>query len=202
MSCLARFRARLRVEEGWGLIELLAAMVVLAIAVGALLSVFSASVVALRRAGVRGTATVLAEKQMELYRKVAWDEIRLDSGQLATAPAPYTDARGTFGDDWFPAAGGDVVDGATGAGALATLDCGTTPPSECLPVQDIVGPDRHHYRIDTYIKEGATPEVRTVWVAVYELNADGTLKADSSGNVVRPLARAASSFSWYDYGTG
>jgi len=194
-------------EEGFGLIELLAAMTVLAIAVGALLTAFSSSFIALRRGAVRGTATVLAERQIELYRKLAWYEIRIDGDQLASAPAPYLTASST--DTWFPTDPlTQVKDGAYSGDPPLTIDCAEPPnpvlEPECQPVQYVVGPDRHRYRVDTYIQaESYTAPIRTVWVAVYELKADGiTLSTDAEGNVRPPAARASSSFASFDYVTG
>ena len=63
-----RLRRRTAADDGFGLIELLIAMTMLAIAVGALLTVFASSAVSLRRAGQKGTALTLADTQMEKYR--------------------------------------------------------------------------------------------------------------------------------------
>lgn len=196
-------RALARRQEGFGLIELLASMVILSIAVAALLTAFTASDLSLRRAGDRGTATTLAERQLELYRKLAWEEIRIDASQLSVAadvPAPYLTASAT--DDWFPKLppadpNPQVADGSDG-----TLPCPLPPavvvPPECDPVQQtVLGPDHHLYRIDTYIKyeESAdgTPitSVKRVWVVVYQVNGDGSLGSR--------LARASSSYARFNY---
>src|SRR4051794_16189267 len=72
-------------EEGFGLIELLIAMVVLQIALLAIVGAFSAGAVGLARASRLNTAAVLADTQMELYRAMPYDAIGLD-----TASAPTT----------------------------------------------------------------------------------------------------------------
>ena len=60
---------RLRTDEtGFGLIELLMAMGILAIAISAQLAVFSSSYTSLSRANMKGTAVTVADKQMETYR--------------------------------------------------------------------------------------------------------------------------------------
>jgi len=190
-------RALARRQEGFGLLELLTSMVILAIAVAALLTVFTASASSLRRAGDRGTATTLAERQLELYRKLAWNEIRIDASQLLVAadvPAPYLTAYAT--DPWFPSnPGTQVADGSDD-----TLFCPSTPvPPECDPVQNVIGPDNHRYRIDTYIqfdKTESTPStpittIKRVWVVVYRLNGDGSLGSR--------LARASSSYARFNY---
>src|SRR5450759_919681 len=122
-------RALARRQEGFGLIEFLTAMVILAIAVSALLTVFTAAGLSLRRAGDRGTATTLAERQLELYRKLAWEEIRIDTNQLADALDPYLTSNPP--DLWFPLDPLDpnlqVTDGS---------NCSPVPfPDPCDPVQ-------------------------------------------------------------------
>jgi type II secretory pathway pseudopilin PulG len=59
-----------RGQSGQGLIELLAAMTLLSVAVAGLLAAFSASVISLRHSGHEGTALTLADRQMEAYRSL------------------------------------------------------------------------------------------------------------------------------------
>jgi type II secretory pathway pseudopilin PulG len=79
-----RLQARLRQEDGMGLIELLAALAMLTIAMTALLSAFTSSVVSLKRTGVEGTALTVADRQMETYRTLPFSCVKLNSG---TAPS-------------------------------------------------------------------------------------------------------------------
>lgn len=72
-------------EEGFGLIELLIAMVVLQVALLALVGAFGAGATALGRADKVNTAATLADQQMELYRSMPYTAIGLD-----TAGAPTT----------------------------------------------------------------------------------------------------------------
>ena len=82
MRRVESIRTKAHRQEGFGLIELLASMVVLSIAVAALLTAFTSSTRSLGRAGERGTATTLVESQLELYRKLAWDEICIKPGTI------------------------------------------------------------------------------------------------------------------------
>src|SRR5262249_10905399 len=71
---------RLRNDEmGFGLIELLMAMGVLAIAISAQLAVFSSSYTSLSRANMKGTAVTMADKQMETYRTLPYSCVYLTS---------------------------------------------------------------------------------------------------------------------------
>ena len=64
--------ARLQSEEGMTLIELLIAMVVMAIGISAIVAGFSSGILAVNRAKLTSTVGALADKQMELYRQAAF----------------------------------------------------------------------------------------------------------------------------------
>ena len=72
-------------EEGFGLIELIIAMVVLQVALLAIIGAFGTGAAALGRSATLNTATALADQQMELYRAMPYNAIGLD-----TAGAPTT----------------------------------------------------------------------------------------------------------------
>src|SRR6185312_14631687 len=61
-------RVRLRSEQGFGLIELLMAMVMLNIGILAVVAAFNSGIFALNRASRITTASALADSQMEAYR--------------------------------------------------------------------------------------------------------------------------------------
>jgi Tfp pilus assembly protein PilV len=131
-------RVRLRNEGGFGLIELLIAMVVLNVGLLALVASFNSGIVTLQRASRITTAAVLADQQMEVYRAIAWANIRLETTAAATADTEVTPYRSDVGRQ-YPAA--QVT--------------GTCSPLvvECTPQQTVTGADRRSYRIDTYIVE-------------------------------------------------
>ena len=66
-------------ETGFGLLELLIAMGVLAIAISAQLAVFSSSYTSLSRANMKGAAVTVADKQMETYRTLPYSCVYLTS---------------------------------------------------------------------------------------------------------------------------
>jgi type II secretory pathway pseudopilin PulG len=160
MSCelplLARLRARVADEHGFGLIELLISMSMLTIAIGALVTVFVSSAVSLRRAGEKGTALTLADTQMEKYRTRTFTSVRID-GTLIPGSGTYVTAHST--DSTIPPSTNQAVAGSNGDAA-----CTTPEPAACLPVQNVTGPDGHTYRIDTYVNyvnNDATLSIRT-----------------------------------------
>jgi type II secretory pathway pseudopilin PulG len=71
------------------MLELLIAMAILNIGAFALVGVFNASGVAMRRAGDTAAATVVADKQMELYRSLQNCAIWLDQWIMPAAGSQY-----------------------------------------------------------------------------------------------------------------
>jgi prepilin-type N-terminal cleavage/methylation domain-containing protein len=169
-SAWARLLTRLRSEEGFGLIELVMAMTVLSIAIAAQLTVFEASFTSLHRASRKGTAVMLADKQMEIYRTIAYSCVYLTSGS---------------GDSTYSADTAYSASQVTGTGCSPA----TTPPTSATTAsQTVTGPDGLSYRIDTYIVS-TTPTggraMKKVTVVVRRVAA---------GTVGTVLARASSTF--------
>jgi type II secretory pathway pseudopilin PulG len=110
VSLRARFAAA-RSEEGFGLVELLIALTVLTIGIGATLAVFTSSLVALRHTSRAGTALTIAERQLEAYRAMPFacvprgGSIAPMPGSCSDAPAyagfpnPYAASQTVSGDD-------------------------------------------------------------------------------------------------------
>jgi Tfp pilus assembly protein PilV len=123
-------RALLRREGGFGLIELLMAMTMLNIGLLAVIAAFSSGIVSLNRASRVTTAAVLADGQMELYRALTYDAIRLEASSIPLT-TPYT------------------TDTAFNASQVTGVCPGT--PDECNASRQATGADRKDYRVDTYI---------------------------------------------------
>jgi type II secretory pathway pseudopilin PulG len=169
-------RTRLRAEAGMGLVELLIAMTILAVALLALVAAFSSGALTLRRAGQTSTASALANQQMELYRGLKYCSIRLDdaAGNVPST-APYTT------DSAY--SGTQVLDSAVCGGSAQP--CAAGPPAECDASRDVTGPDNRLYRVDTYIVH-ETPtggrELKKVTVVVRDadnLTATGLVRTSS-----------------------
>ena len=147
---------RLRRDDGQGLIELIVALTILAVGIGAVLTVLTGSALSLERSDQKGTALTLAETQLELYRNLAYADIRLDDASWSSAPLtnpadPYFTAHTS--DSTIPsgAEAGEVIDTGTDIDTgMANTTCVGTPP-ECQAVRTVTGPDHRQYRIDTYI---------------------------------------------------
>jgi type IV pilus modification protein PilV len=126
-------RRRLRREEGFTLVELLIAMIVLTVGILALVAAYTSGYLALNRATRISSATVLADSQMERVRALAYSNIKLNTscGTSCTEDSTYTS------------------DPAYSSTAQVT-GCATTDVS-CLPTQTKTGPDGKSYRLDTYV---------------------------------------------------
>lgn len=159
--------ARLRQEGGFGLIELLMTMTILNVGILAVVAAFNTGSVAIRRSGAIATASVLADKQVELYRALTYDGIALSSSSIPTT-APYTT---------------DPAYSAT----QVTTSCTTPLPDQCSASRTTTGPDHRSYRVDTYIVDdhpaATSRTVRKVTVVVRD-----------ALNVNRVLARETSTF--------
>lgn len=165
---------RLRRDEGQGLIELIVALTILAVGIGAVLTVLTASALSLQRSDQKGTALALAETQIELYRNVSFGEIRLADASFSAAPLtngsdPYFTANGSDSSIPSGSKSNQVTDLAAGS-----VPCGATPPPECQPVQTVTGPDHRLYRIDTYVTN-VTP------------TSDGTSSGTQVGNAIKQV---------------
>jgi hypothetical protein len=73
-------------EEGVMLIELLIAMLLMAIGIAALVAGFSSGILAVNRASLTSTAGSLADQQMELYRQAPFTSLPVTL-QAATTPS-------------------------------------------------------------------------------------------------------------------
>jgi type II secretory pathway pseudopilin PulG len=167
-----------RSEGGFGMIELLITMLILNIGILAVVASFNAGIVTLNRASRVTTASVLADQQMELYRAITYDSIRLAP---ATIPgtAPYT------------------TDPAYSATQITIPTCaGPSYPDECNASRVVTGADGRSYRMYVYIvqvtpNEGQTNEGRPV--------KQVTIVVRDANNLGRLYVRQASTF---DQSTG
>ena len=174
---------RLRGERGFGMLELLMAMTMLNIGILALVASLQSGTVALRRAGKVSTASVLADSQMELYRGLKYSAIAFDTTQWNTATGVST----------YTADPAYYANQSPQPSTPATLTCATpiSAHPECQPIQSITGPDRHRYRVDTYL--------------VYDTPTNGrqlikvTVVARDADDLTHFLARETSTF---DQSTG
>jgi Tfp pilus assembly protein PilV len=140
-----RLLSRLRAEDGFGLIEILLAMIFITIAIMVLVSGFASATVAVNRASRISTAGVIADSQMERFRAMSYAWIGLDT-------AGGTDALYT-GDTACVGAGCSNVAPTSGASACrAGGAVFVVYPKNCAASQTTTGPDGRSYRLDTYVR--------------------------------------------------
>ncbi len=162
---------RARDEQGFGLVELLAAMMLLMIGILALFAMFESGIRTIKRASTVTTAGALADREMENFRAITYDSIGLPDGLVAGGAPPYTS---------------DPAYQATAANRVALNACGTPPCTTKVPVQTLTGADGKSYRVDTYVAWQTVAAGRAVkLVSIVVRDAADTSKV---------WARTASSF--------
>jgi Tfp pilus assembly protein PilV len=184
-------------EAGFGLVELLIAMVILQIALLALVGAFSAGSVALGRASHVSTGIELANQQMELYRSMPYDAIGLDTAGAPTTgsyvadtsvcPASQTPVCGNTPprNNLQPSTATWSCTAATGATSVSTYYSanGVNP---CIADRSVTGassPDGHAYSVDTYILWTASTTTVRASKRVSVVVRDGTTKAQLAKEV-------------------
>src|SRR6266511_3487810 len=137
---------RARDESGFGLLELLMAMVMLNVGILAIVGAFSSGNVALARANRISTGAALANKQMEVYRGLKYDNILFVTSEWnsAIADSTYTSDEVYQQNMENPIAPKALVSTVT--------TCPTNvPASACDPSYTTTGADHRSYRVDTYL---------------------------------------------------
>jgi Tfp pilus assembly protein PilV len=172
---------RARDESGFGMLELLMAMVMLNVGILAIVAAFSSGNAALSRANRISTAGALANKQMEVYRGLKYDNIVFLTSEWnsAIADSTYT-ADTTYQQNMSsPVAPKALV-------ATVSTCPANVPASACDPSYTITGADHRSYRVDTYLYFD-TPsygnQLRTVTVVIRDPD-----------DLTRTFARVTSTF--------
>jgi prepilin-type N-terminal cleavage/methylation domain-containing protein len=123
--------ARLRSQQGFALIEMLVAIVVINVGLLAILLALNSGMVTLRRSAETSTASAIADQQLERFRARAFGTIYLDTTLLTATDSTYQ----------------------TDAAYSASQVSQTCSPlvAACTPSQTVTGPDGRSYRVDTYV---------------------------------------------------
>jgi type II secretory pathway pseudopilin PulG len=169
-----RLLGSLRGEGGFGLVELLVAIIILNIGLLALLATFISGSTAIRRASRISTASTLADTQMELYRALTYNAIALDPTSIP-GTAPYTT---------------DSAYNATQVTATCSGAVASNP--QCNASRTVTGPDHGTYRVDTYVVYTTPTSGRAVKLVTIVVRDTKNLSG-------RPWTRSSSSF---DQSTG
>jgi type II secretory pathway pseudopilin PulG len=155
---------RARDESGFGLLELLMAMVMLNIGILAIVAAFSSGNAALARASRISTAAALADKQIEAYRGLIYDNIVFVTSEWnsALSDSSYTADTVYTANMQSPVAPKALVP--------TVSTCPTSvPTSACDPSYATTGADRRSYRVDTYLyydAPGGGSQLKTITVVV------------------------------------
>jgi Tfp pilus assembly protein PilV len=169
---------RLREERGMGMVEMIAALVVITIALLALMASYDQAFMSLHASARKTAAANLAETQLELYNALPYASVGLSSSLVTTAKASDT----YYSTD-------EAALTPSGTTEVSNASC-TTTDAQCMPVQtNVTGTDGKKYRIETFVRDisqtltcqgqttscGTTTE-RDVTVIVRDPNVSGTPK--------------------------
>ena len=128
------------------MLELLMAMVMLNVGILAVVAAFSSGNAALYRASRTSTAGALANKQMEAYRGLKYDNIVFVTSEWTSAIANST----YTGDTVYQANMSNPVAPHALVATVGTCPA-NVPASACDPSYTTTGADHRSYRVDTYL---------------------------------------------------
>jgi type II secretory pathway pseudopilin PulG len=172
-------------EAGFGLVELLIAMVILQIALLAIVGAFGAGSVALGRASRANTAQALANQQLELYRSMTYDPIGLDTAgapntgmyvaDTAVCPAAQTPVCGNTGPRNNAGTSSWSCTATTGTTSVSLYysENGINPCTAHRLVTGALSPDGRNYYVDTYIKLTASSATQRSYKQLSVVVRDG-----------------------------
>lgn len=149
-------RVTLRAEDGLGLIELLIALTLLAIGIGATIASLSSSIVVLQHSSKEGTAITLADRQLEAYRAMPFACVPRSSSMIQPAACPVVPTYSGFPQPYSTTAVTSYDQTVSGSDA----------------------PDHRSYVVTTSVSSSATEPQITVTVAL--TGAPGTVLAQES----------------------
>lgn len=145
-SRLARRPRALQGESGFGIVELVFAMAMLAVGILAVFALFSTTSFAIQRASTVTTAATIADSRMEGFRAVTYPGIGFTAAAIDPAVTDSTYE-------------GDSAYGAPGASPGNSV---TVASSTTAPTATVTGADGKPYRVDTYITWQAVAGGRNV----------------------------------------
>ena len=130
--------ARASADDGFGLVEVLIAMMILAIAIMAIFAGFGAGALSLQRASRASTAATVADREMEKFRRFAYSAI---TPVPSTTVAPSADSTGADNRVYWmqtTISWTCVITGATVTPTVPPTCTGATTPSRPVKKVEIV----------------------------------------------------------------
>ena len=129
------------------MLELLMAMVMLNVGILAVVAAFSSGNAALYRANRTSTAGALANKQMEAYRGLKYDNIVFVTSEWTSAIADST----YTGDTVYQTEHAEPGSTARLSSPTVSTCPANVPATACDPSYTTTGADHRSYRVDTYL---------------------------------------------------
>jgi prepilin-type N-terminal cleavage/methylation domain-containing protein len=162
---------RLHEQEGFGLVELLIAMTILAVGLMAMVAAFASASFGVNRGTRVQTATSIADAQIETFKMLIYDHVGVDisSGTLTALDTVYKNDTACYDSSTatyctntasgnssykklIAPTGGTCTAGSTVAGINAWFYVDARSARPCDPSRTATGPDGRSYRVDTYVE--------------------------------------------------
>lgn len=163
--------SRLRSHGGFGLVEMVIALVLLNVGLLALVGSLNSGAVAVARASKISAATNLGDQQLSLYRALTWNALALDDSSVASLVGSDNE----YSCDDALKIDKSLACSASNRKTMSTsTECASPLPTQCIPSRTVIGQGGGSYRVDTYIV--AEPpmtqarDVRVVTVVVRDGN--------------------------------
>jgi prepilin-type N-terminal cleavage/methylation domain-containing protein len=176
---------RLHTQQGMTLVEVLIAMVVIAIAVSGLVAGLGGGILAIQRSAKASAAGAFADQQMEAYRGTSFASIAttsttaLDCIYKGTCVAGVTD---------------NAYDATWKIDNVPTSGVGACAQNYCVPSRTVAGGNGVSYRIDSYVVWacGITGATLTAAVAPATIPTCSGTPANAAVKAVTVIVRDAS----------
>ena len=164
-------RRRPNDEAGSMLVELLIALTFLAVAVGALVSVYASSYLSLRHTSIEGNALTVVDQRMEALKAVSYDTLGLDASTIPSS-----------GDAYVSSPPNNLT-----STQRAGITSGQVTGGSYTATQTVSGPDKRIYRVDTYIFSATPSQGRNV----VQVTVSARLVVNGTPGTVRAQATSA-----------
>lgn len=168
-------RVRLRNEDGFLLIELIAAMVIITVALLALLGAYDEMTFSLRSGAKDSSASLIGNNQLELFASLPYANLGWYSASTVTS------AESSFPDYSTDDAALHALDSGSDYFPSSPVCTASSTLAQCKPVQSVTGSDGKQYELETFIRSvnnanGHSRSELVVTVIVRDLSASGDPK--------------------------
>lgn len=157
---------RAQEQDGFLMIEVVAAIMIISIALLALMAGYDSAFFSLHKSSQKAVAATLANQQLELYSALPYASIGLNSSLVnavgdstkSTYDSLYATNTILDGTKTDPVTGQQVANNGTQNDVTASVCASDTTDANCIPIQTVTGTDGRSYRIETFVVDTSNTE--------------------------------------------